>query len=103
MYLILILYDKNIDRRFLMVMINSEGCQYDCYIDLGISSSNDPTSAWRIYNIPYGNVMPDQPKLGISEDKMIIGTSLFDNVAGFMGSQFIVIEKNRTIIDPNTL
>jgi hypothetical protein len=63
---------------------------------VAISSTADPTGAWNIYNAAFSsNVLHDQPKLGISSDKVVESWNDFANGAFFLGSETWA-SRNRT-------
>jgi len=69
-------------------------------VRLAVSATDDPTGTWAVYNIPYDfAVCPDQPKMGISDDKFVISTNDFSLrcTGNFLGNHIIVFDKNELI------
>lgn len=52
-------------------------------ISLAISQTSDPTGDWYLYDIPYGSVLPDQPKVATTADKVVISANTFGPGQGF--------------------
>src|SRR5919197_2317977 len=78
-------------------------------IRLAVSKTNDPTVAWRTYNFPFEslpNNCSDQPFVGVSDDKVVIGVNTWSNNCDwldngniiispkFRGVQFVVADKH---------
>jgi IPT/TIG domain-containing protein len=59
---------------------------------LAVSLSSDPGGGWRTYGM-VTDVLPDQPKLGISADKVVIAWNDFSCPTCFVGQETQVIEK----------
>lgn len=59
------------------------------------SASNDPTGTWNQYSVspPAGVALPDQPILGINDDKVVLSVNDF-NQTSLMGAQYWVINKS---------
>ena len=64
----------------------------NCFVVLAISVTNNPVGNWFWFRIPYGKMLPDQPKIATSDDKLVISV---DNVPGgsVIGSQIFVGDK----------
>lgn len=101
-----IIYDNDTEHWFSAVMDNSlttlpNGtkirCLYNCYIDVAVSTTSDPTGSWTINKINFTNLYPDYPMIGISEDKFALGVNLYRNLIGYNGTQFIIIDKDSLI------
>ena len=73
---------------------------------VAVSETNDPTSAWDVYTVPYTNTFPDYPGLGLTNDKVTVSSNVFDidgppgtitpgclAFDGLCGVQTIVFEK----------
>jgi hypothetical protein len=66
------------------------------------STTSDPNSNWNIFKVPFGNILADYPNVGISKDKLVFGTNLynkfFDNKSNikeeYIGTQSVVLDKN---------
>lgn len=65
-------------------------------VKVAVSDSNDPTnSIFCLYSIPSSNSsLPDQPIIGVSNDKFVVSVNDFDFLSGqFKYAQFWVINK----------
>ena len=72
-----VLYDLSTGRWYATVLAFNPST-YDSAVLFGISDTNDPGGAWTIYMMDKEvALICDQPKLGFSSDKIIIGCSLF--------------------------
>lgn len=45
---------------------------------VAVSLTSDPTGSWYKYSIPYGTFCPDQPKIGLSADKVVLSVDKID-------------------------
>ena len=63
---------------------------------LGVSSTNDPTGFWVFYTISAGGNLPDQPILGVSDDKVALAANDFFGRT-FAGSQFWILNKSQLV------
>ena len=63
---------------------------------LAVSSTNDANGTWVFYSISAGNVIPDQPILGISDDKLAMAANDFSGNT-FVGSQFWILNKSQLL------
>src|SRR5438552_14225609 len=68
------------------------------------STSNDPTGTWNQYSVspPAGVTLPDQPILGINDDKVVLRVNDF-NQTSMMGAQYWVINKNEMVVGSSPL
>jgi hypothetical protein len=64
---------------------------------LGVSSTGDPTGIWVLYALAAGGNLPDQPIIGISDDKVALAANDFHDTT-FVGSQFWILNKNQLLI-----
>src|SRR6516162_1752236 len=70
----------------------------DNRLEIGFSKTASPsnvTTNWCHYNLKFGTPFPDFPKLGDSQDFIILGANVFANNAngGLTGSQIVAISK----------
>ena len=65
-------------------------------VRLGVSSTNDPAGQWVFYSLSAGSVLPDQPILGFSDDKVAVAANDFSGNT-FVGSQFWVLNKSQLL------
>ena len=63
---------------------------------LGVSSTNDPARQWVFYSISTGSNLPDQPILGVSDDKVAVAANDFSGNT-FAGSQFWILNKSQLL------
>ncbi len=92
-----ILYDSQSGRWFASILDFSANT-----VVLAVSTSNDPTvSGWHIYNLTSFSNCPDQPILGISDDKIVLSSNEFtDNcsqTSSFVGAQYAVLNKAQAV------
>jgi len=65
-------------------------------VEIAVSNSPDPTLSWRFYNVSPGTgVLPDQPIIGISDDKFVVSFNAY--AASFLGAEWWVINKSDMI------
>ena len=91
-----IIYDSTSGRWFasyLAFQDNTSGTDY-AQFDLAVSQSSDPTGLWCVWQFGYTNVLPDQPAVGLTNDKVTISSNIFDiDGSTFYGSHTMVFEK----------
>jgi len=58
---------------------------------LAISEGADPTAGWWIYQLSFGNVLPDYPSIASSSDKVVLTANIFDDTLTFLGADILVI------------
>jgi hypothetical protein len=68
----------------------------DSYVYIAVSASSDPTAGWSTYRLAaYPAVVTDQPKIGVSDDKVIISWNDYSNSAStFSGQETWVVQKS---------
>jgi hypothetical protein len=104
-----VLYDSQSGRWFtsiidlgLLVVNGTDESRFN--ITLAVSASSDPTGSWRIYNIRLGEILPDQPIIGISDDKFVVSANDYLGTIGpFMGAQYWVLNKNEMVNGVSTV
>jgi hypothetical protein len=71
-------------------------------IHVAVSTTEDPTGDWYIYDFPFSNC-PDQPSIGVSKDKFVVSVNTFANLCngGFTGAQFTVVHKDDLLSGTN--
>jgi len=93
-----IMFDAISDRWFVSAFERNTGI-----VVLAVSTTNDPTGTFFIYHIPYpsSSTCPDQPKMGISNDKFVISTNDFTNKCfsptSFTGGHLKLFDKSQLI------
>ena len=63
---------------------------------LGVSSTSDPIESWVFYAITAGGNLPDQPIIGVSDDKVAVAANDFLGKT-FVGSQFWILNKSQLL------
>ena len=56
------------------------------YIDVAYSLTADPTGSWGVLSLPYPDIVPDDPAIGTSTDKVVVTADVLSLEAG--GGQF---------------
>lgn len=95
-----VLYDLSTGRWYASVLAFN-GPSYDSGVVLAISNTNDPAAGWTVYWMAGASgVICDQPKLGFSSDKFVIGCSLFSPSMNpvFQGALLMVGSKAQGLI-----
>lgn len=97
-----ILYDSNSGRWF----ASSDDGTTDI-IYLSVSSTNDPTGSWTVYHFTVfqggSTYSPDQPILGVSDDKVALSVNDFDSLSHFVQSQFDILNKSDLLVGASTV
>jgi len=109
-----VLYDASTGRWYATVVVYDPVANTPGYFDsitlLGISQTTDPAGSWIIYGMDAeggpGQVfgppaLCDQPKLGYSADKFVIGCSLFNTNGSFRGAIIMVGNKSEGLAGAN--
>ncbi len=95
-----ILYDSSSGRWFASAFVSGTHPINDrSTVRIAISVTNDPDGNWFIYEIKSdSNLCPDQPKIGISDDKFVVSVNKFSNFCGagssFQGVKILVFKKS---------
>ena len=63
---------------------------------VGVSSTSDPTGTWTLYALSAGGNLPDQPIIGVSNDKFVASANDFFSHS-FAGSQYWVLNKSEML------
>jgi len=102
-----ILYDSSIGRWFFSIIQGNCQGVFPGNVTIAISTSGDPRGSWNPYVIslplgPYSNgELPDQPILGLSDDKVVVTANVFtavearngQAVAVYLGDQYWALSK----------
>jgi len=67
---------------------------------LAVSTSADPTGTWNIYAAAQSSLLHDQPKLGVSTDKVAIAWNDFLGTSFFEGATTWVLQKSPLLTGP---
>ncbi|MBI3639255.1 MAG: Ig-like domain repeat protein [Thaumarchaeota archaeon] len=72
---------------------------------IAVSSTNDPTGTWNIYSVSFGNNCPDQPILGLNDDKVLVSGNDFTNHCNgnFAGAQYFILDKSAMLAGSATV
>jgi hypothetical protein len=87
-----VLYDNSTGRWFASIMDITDNS-----VVLSISQTSDPTTgSWTTYKLPFSGC-PDQQKIGVSKDKVIVSANVVDDncptFGQYKGGLFIVLNK----------
>ncbi len=92
-----ILYDGSSSRWFASILT----CGTPNSLLLAASMGNDPTGTWNVYSISTGTFLPDQPLLGLSDDKVVLTANDFPGPClgpgAFVGAQIWTFTKSQLI------
>jgi hypothetical protein len=61
---------------------------------LAVSTTSDPSGSWLTYGLATSTLLPDQPKLGVSADKLVISWNDFSGPTTFAGEETQVVQKS---------
>jgi len=92
-----ILYDSLSGRWFASAFVPGTSLMNPSTFRIAISETNDPTDVWTIYEIASNlDLCPDQPKIGVSDDKFVVSVNNFDNFCDgiFQGTDIFVFKKS---------
>ena len=87
-----VVYDPQSGRWFATILgIPSTG---NGYVAVAASSGTDPAAGWCVYHIGASDIIPDQPRLAVSDDKVTFVTSNYHSGSGpFTGEQVFWLPK----------
>jgi hypothetical protein len=91
-------YDRQ-SGRWLATAVASDG-QYDSIAYLASSLTDDPLGSWHAYTVAsnQSGIFYDQPKLGISDDKVVLSWNDFDQAATtFLGEEIWILDKSNVL------
>jgi hypothetical protein len=63
---------------------------------VGVSNTGDPTGTWTLYALSAGGNLPDQPIIGVSDDKFVASANDFFS-RSFVGAQYWVLNKGEML------
>src|SRR3989442_5743508 len=95
-----ILYDAQSGRWFASILIGLDAGFFRGNATLAVSTSNDPTGNWNLYKLIIGDFLPDQPLLGVSDDKVVVSVNNYprlDSGGFFEGAQYFVLNKGQLL------
>jgi hypothetical protein len=89
-------YDK-VANRWLITMIAfngtftvNDGC-------VAVSATSDATGKWHAYDFPYGNVLPDYPKVGVWPDAYYLTTDSYPGGGNFTGAESCALDRTKML------
>ncbi len=101
-----ILFDKLSNRWFASILDagipDSEGnpiCDPECRVVIAASETQDALGNWNLFSFPFGRELPDQPIIGVSDDKFVFSVDMYvgPSLDKFDGAQVFIIDKNTLI------
>ena len=92
-----VLYDSQSGRWFASLLDVSQGS-----VRVGASASDDPTGSWHTYSFKTSGYCPDQPILGVNDDKVMVSANDFlpgsKGCSGtFVGLQYWIFNKSQML------
>ncbi len=63
-------------------------------VNIAVSTTSDAAGSFCLFSIPAAPNFPDQPIIGVSNDKFVVSVNLFSTHA-FLGAQFFVLNKSQ--------
>jgi uncharacterized membrane protein len=94
-----VLFDQSSGRWFASIVTSRNANFNSGNVSIAVSTSNDPTGSWNIYVIPLSlsNRLPDQPVLGLSDDKLVVSVNTYDGGIVFLGAEYWVMNKSEMV------
>ncbi len=69
-----------------------------------VSTSEDPTGTWNLYATRKSSNLPDQPFIGVSDDKFVISANDYKGFAGpYAGVQYWIFNKSELVAGKSTV
>jgi hypothetical protein len=88
-----VLYDSPSGRWFLTGLAFGTSTNTNASL-LAVSATSDPSGGWLTYGLATSTLLPDQPKLGVSADKLVISWNDFSGPTTFAGQETQVVQKS---------
>jgi len=101
-----IIYDSSSNRWYLSILDfgqnGSPECTSNnnpnlCFIFLAVSKTDVPTGDWQLYSFNWKNVLPDQPRMAVNLDKVVISANDYPPNKGEPGADILVIDKGALV------
>ncbi len=106
-----VMFDNQSKRWFASIIANVKPPASNYSLYLAVSETSDPRGSWYIYRIVRDNMsasataanvipagsLPDQPILGVSNDKVVLSVNEFAGGVSFSGMQYIVMNKETLV------
>jgi Abnormal spindle-like microcephaly-assoc'd, ASPM-SPD-2-Hydin len=71
---------------------------YGSVVYLAVSSTSDPTGVWTVYSADSSpDILHDQPKIGVSADKVVMSWNDFQNASAFIGETTFIWQKSQLL------
>jgi hypothetical protein len=70
---------------------------------LAVSTTSDPSGSWLTYGLATSTLLPDQPKLGVSADKLVISWNDFSGPTTFAGEETQVVQKSDLLVTTSAI
>ncbi|MGB6463682.1 MAG: hypothetical protein WBF38_05610 [Nitrosotalea sp.] len=83
-----LLYDNSTSRWFASILDTRNAT-----VAIAISQSSNPTGSWYTIRDSFSTACPDQPRLGINDDKVVIAANIFACPNSFLRSEYHVYSK----------
>ncbi len=88
-----LVYDVQTERWFMSGWASDSA--NDSFVYLAVSKKSDPTEPWNVYHLTTSAAtLTDQPKLGVSDDKVVVSWNDFANGATFTGAETWIVQKS---------
>ena len=66
---------------------------------LGVSTSPNPLGTWNTYSLQTGGRLPDQPIIGLNDDKLVVSANIFTiSPLNYYGAQYWVLDKAQIVV-----
>jgi hypothetical protein len=65
---------------------------------IAVSQTSDATGSYNLYAIPFGNLLPDDPRMGVWPDGYYLSANMFQKGAEFVGAQACALDRNAMLI-----
>jgi Abnormal spindle-like microcephaly-assoc'd, ASPM-SPD-2-Hydin len=92
-----VLYDAPTGRWFISGLSFTPP-SYGSVVYLAVSSTSDPTGLWTVYSADSSpDTLHDQPKIGVSADKVVMSWNDFLNASAFAGETTFVWQKSQLL------
>jgi Abnormal spindle-like microcephaly-assoc'd, ASPM-SPD-2-Hydin len=98
-----VLYDAPAGRWFISGLSFTPP-SYGSVVYLAVSSGSDPTGTWTVYSADStSDILHDQPKIGVSADKVVMSWNDFQNASAFIGETTYVWQKSQLLAASSTV
>ncbi|PWK43587.1 carboxypeptidase regulatory-like domain-containing protein [Pleionea mediterranea] len=93
----IVLYDSAADRWMISQFALNGTDNHQC---IAVSTTNDPTGSYYLYDFEYGELMNDYPHFGVWTDGYYMGVNQFDSTNGFsfQGGGVVAYEREKMLV-----